>query len=131
MQYESFVFNFLGNLFENNYEYSTINSNRSDSPVYHNLVEGSPVGQHISVCNSVTGVFNKNPPNPKYVFIRDVGKVLRYIKTLPTNTKSSDRTFLLKLTSLLFPTSVGSWHKISYLYKHYLVKTVYHTNSAF
>ena len=78
MQYKNFVLNFLGNLFENNYEYSTINSNRSASPVYHNLVEGSPVGDHISVCNSVTGVFNKNLPNLKYVFKRDVGKVLKY-----------------------------------------------------
>ena len=65
----NFVFNFLGNLFENKYEYSTINSHRSAISAYHNLVEGKPVGQHISVCNLITGVFNKNPPKPKYTFI--------------------------------------------------------------
>ena len=57
----NFVLNFLGNLFENKHEYSSINSHRSAISAYHNLVEGKPVEQHISVCNLMTSVFNKNP----------------------------------------------------------------------
>ena len=43
----NFVVNFLGNLFESKYEYSTINSHKTVISAYHNLVEGKPVGQHI------------------------------------------------------------------------------------
>ena len=71
----------------------------------------------------MTGVFNKNPPKPKYTFIWDVEKVLKYIKTLPTNTELSDRTLLLKLTSLLFLTSAGRCHEICDLDIRYMVKT--------
>ena len=109
------MLNFLGNLFENKYEYSTINSYRSAISAYHNLVEGKSVGQHISVCNLMTGVFNKNPPKPKYTSIRDVEKILKYIKTVPTNTELSDRMLLQKLTSLLFLTSAGRFHEICHL----------------
>ena len=62
---------------------------------YHNLVERKPEGQHISVCNLMTGVFSRNLPKPKYTFICDVEKVLKCIKILPTNTELPDRTLLL------------------------------------
>ena len=117
------MLNFLGNLFENKYEYSTINSYRSAISAYHNLVEGKSVGQHISVCNLMTGVFNKNPPKPKYTSIRDVEKILKYIKTVPTNTELSDRMLLQKLTSFLFLTSAGRFHEICHLDIRYMVKT--------
>ena len=117
------MLNFLGNLFENKYEYSTINSYRSAISAYHNLVEGKSVGQHISVCNLMTGVFNKNPPKPKYTSVRDVEKILKYIKTVPTNRELSDRMLLLKLTSLLFLTSAGRFHEICHLDIRYMVKT--------
>ena len=114
------MLNFLGNLFEKEYEYS----HRSAISAYHNLVEGKPVGQHISVCNLMTGVFNKNPPKPNYSFIWDVEKVLKYIKTLPTDTELSDRTLLLlKLTSFLLLTSAGRCREICYLDTRYMVKT--------
>ena len=45
-------------------------------------------------------------------------------KTLPTNTEVSDRTLLLKLTSLLFLTSAGRCHEICYFDTHFMVKTV-------
>ena len=91
------MLNFLGNFCENKYKYSIINSHRSVISAYYNLAEGKPVGQHISVCKLMTGVFNKNPPKPKYIFVWDVEKVLKYIKTLSTNTEFSERTLLLKL----------------------------------
>ena len=106
---------------------SSIDSHRPSISAYHNLVEGKPVGQHISVYNLMTGVFNKYPPKPKCTFIWDVEKVLKYIKTLPTNTELSDRTLLLKLISLFFLTSVGRCHEICYycyyLDIRYMVKT--------
>ena len=63
------MLNFLGNLFESKYQFPEISD-------YHKIVEAKPVGQHISVCNLMTGVFNKNPPKPKYTFIWNVEKVL-------------------------------------------------------
>ena len=126
----NFMLHFLGNLFENKYEYSTLNAHRSAISAYHNLVERTG-GQHISVCNLMTGVFNKNPPKPKYTFISNVEKVLKSIKTLPTNTELSGRTLLLNLTSLLFLTSAGRYHKICYLGTCYMVKTFRHTNFIF
>ena len=71
----------------------------------------------------MTGVFNKNTPKPKHSFIWDVEKVLKYIKTLPTNTEFSDRTLLLKPPNLLFLTSSGRYHKICYFDIRYMVKT--------
>ena len=126
MQYINFVLDFLGNLFENKCEYSTtINSHRSAISAYHNLVEGKPVTQLISVCNLMTGVFNKNPPKPKYIFICDVEKVLKYIRTLPTSSEMSDRILLLKLTNLLFFfTSAGRCREICFFDIRYMVKTV-------
>ena len=62
---------------QNKYEHSTIDSHMTAISAYHNLVE-EPVGQGILVCNLMTDVFNKNPPNSKYIFIWDVEKVKLY-----------------------------------------------------
>ena len=76
------------------------------------------------MCNLMTGVFNKNLLKQKYTFIWDIEKVLKSIKILPTNTELSDRTLLLKLTSLLFFTFAGRCHEFCYLDIRYMMKTV-------
>ena len=118
-----YVLDFLAYLFEQNYEYSTINSHRSAISAYHEYINDRPVGQHQNVCKLMTGVFNQNPPKPRYSCIWDVELVLKYINSLPDNSNLSDRTMLLKLTTLLFLTSAGRCHEICYLDVRYMVRT--------
>ena len=65
----NFVLDFLAQLFEKKFEYSTINTYRSTLSAYHDKVDDQTVGKHPKVCNLVTGVFSRNPPKPRYVFI--------------------------------------------------------------
>ena len=71
----------------------------------------------------MTGIFNRKPPTPKYTFIWDVEQILIYLKSLPSVDNLSDRTLLLKLTTLLFLTSAGRCHEICYLDVRYMVKS--------
>ena len=66
-------------------EYFTVNPHRAAISAYHGYVENSPVGKHPGVSGLMTGVFNMNPPKPKYVFIWDVEKVLSYFNNLSIN----------------------------------------------
>ena len=119
----NYVLDFLAYLYDMKYEYSTINSHRSAISAYHEFVDNQSVGQHPKVCKLLTGVFNKNPPKPRYTFIWDVEQVLDYIKSLPGNTELSNRLLLLKLTMLLFLTSAGRCHEICYLDIPYMIRT--------
>ena len=111
----NFVLHFLAQLFEKKFEYSTINTYRSSLSAHHDKVGNQPVGKHPKVCNLMTGVFNRNPPKPRYVFILDIEQVLTFIKGMPNNTELSDRSINLKLAILLFITSAGRYHEICYL----------------
>ena len=71
-------------------EYFTANPYRAAISAYHGYVENSPVGKHPGVSGLMTGVFNMNPPKPKYVFIWDVEKVLSYFNNLPINEELLD-----------------------------------------
>ena len=65
----NFVLDFLAHLFEK--KIGLFNT-RSAISVYHDLVDNMPIGQHPKVCTLMTKVFNRNPPNPKYVSTWDV-----------------------------------------------------------
>ena len=118
----NFALDFLAQLFEKKFEYSTINTYRSALSAYHDKVDNQPVGKHPKVCNLMTGVFNRNPPKPRYVFIWDIEQVLTFIRGMPNNTKLSDRNINLKLTILLFLTSAGRCHEICYLNIKFMVR---------
>ena len=60
-----FVAEFLTDLFNAGYEYSTVNSHRSAISAFHVEVNGAPIGQHPVVKQLVTGVFNERPPHAK------------------------------------------------------------------
>ena len=62
------------------------------------------------------GVFNRNPLNPRYVFIWDIEQVLIFIKVMPNNTELSDKHINFKLVILLLFTSAGGYHEICYIY---------------
>ena len=53
------------------------------------------------------GIFNIRPPKPKYSFTWDVGKVLCYLGSLPTNRKLNLRLLTLKLVMLVALVTAG------------------------
>ena len=71
----------------------------------------------------MTGVFNSNPPKPRYLFIWDIEKVLTFTKRMPNNKELSDRHINLKLAIFLVFTSAGWCHEICYLNINLMVRT--------
>ena len=105
------------------FEYFTINTYRSALSAYHEKVDNQPVGKRSKVCNLMTGVFNRNPPKPRYVFIWDIEQVLTFIREMLNNTELSDRNINLKLAILLFLKSAERCHEICYLNIKFMVRT--------
>ena len=62
------VANFLADLFEEGYQYRSINVYRSSISTTHDKVDGYSVGQHPTVTRLMRGVFNKRPPLSKYSY---------------------------------------------------------------
>ena len=62
------VLDFLAEIFELGFEYSTINAHRSAISVFHETIEGFSVEKHPKVCNLMARVSNKRPPKPRYCF---------------------------------------------------------------
>ena len=75
----------------------------------------------------MSGVFNQRPPVPRYTFIWDVEKVLKFIKTLPADDSISDKMLTFKLTALLSLIAASRVSEITNLNIDYLAKhpTVY------
>ena len=115
--------NFLAQLFEEKFEYTSINTYRSALSIYHDKVDNQSVIKHPKVCNLMMGVFNRNPPKPRYVFILDIEQVLTFIREMPNNTELSDWNVNLKSPVLLFLTSAGRCHEICYLNIKFMVRT--------
>ena len=95
------VANFLADLFEEGYQYRSINVYRSSISTTHDKVDGYSVGQHPTVTRLMRGVFNKRPPLSKYSYTWDVHKVTSYISNLDDNDKISLKLLSLKLVMLL------------------------------
>ena len=77
--------NFLSDMYQAGYEYSTINGFRSEISAIHPHIKRLPVGQDEQVSAVMRGILNANPPTPKYQTFWDVGLVLTYIKSLGEN----------------------------------------------
>ena len=98
------VANFLATLFEQGYQYSSINAYRSAISSVHDRVDGVNVGQHPMVTRLVKGVFNVWPPIPRYSGTWDVQRVLNYLEvgghpsTLPLKALTLRTVFLLAIT---------------------------------
>ena len=73
---------FVFNLFPERLEYCrTINGYRSAISAYHEKADGITTGQHPKICQPLSVVFSKRPPQPKYTIIWDMSKVIGYIRT--------------------------------------------------
>ena len=117
------ILDYLAELFELGLSYRTINSHRSAISAYHVQIDGISVGKHPQVCALITGVFNNNPPQPRYTFIWDVDVVLFYMKALPNNTALSDKLLTMKLTMLLALTAASRGSELKLLDIRYMAKT--------
>ena len=66
------VANFLASLFQEGYQYNSVNAYRSAISSVHEKIDGLPVGQHPTITRLVKGVFNVRPPLPRYSSTWDV-----------------------------------------------------------
>ena len=60
------VANFLATLYQEGYQYNSVNAYRLAISSVHEKVDGVPVGQHPIITRLVKGVFNMRPPIPRY-----------------------------------------------------------------
>ena len=70
------VLNFLANLFDQGYQYRSLNAYRSAISSVHEKVDGIEVGKHPLVARMLKGAFNERPPRPKYESVWRVDQVL-------------------------------------------------------
>ena len=83
----SMILDFLTDLYHKGLQYRTINVYKSALSVYHNNIQGVPVGQLREVCELMSGIDNLRPPQPKYSVIWEVDSVLNYLKNLGESNK--------------------------------------------
>jgi len=107
------VGNFLSSEFELGKAYNTINGYRSAISSRHPPIEGRPVGQHKDISRLMLGIFNKNPPVPRYCDTWDVEEILRTIKTLGDNKDIEIKALASKLVMLMALTSACRGSELS------------------
>ena len=95
------ILTFLGEQFENNLQYRTLNVFRSAISSTHRWVDGKPVGQHPLVIRLLKGIANERPPQPRYSTTWDVSKVTAYLSSLGHNNMLSLKLLSKKLAMLL------------------------------
>ena len=91
------VANFLAGLYQEGYQYRSLNSYRSSISSTHESVDGLPISQHPTIARLMKGAFNNRPPQPKYSSTWDVFIVTTYICNLGENSSLSLKTLSLKL----------------------------------
>ena len=115
------ILQFLTDQFKQGREYNTIAGYRSAISAFHLPIAGCKVGVHPQVSALLKGIYNKNPPRPRYSFIWDVDKVLHYLDNMPCDDNLNNLTH--KLTMLLALTSASRASEIHQLDLKYMVKT--------
>ena len=74
------IMNFLASLFEQGYQYQSVNSYRSAISSVHEKVDGEEVGKHPLVSRMMKGIFNERPPWSKYGSVWKVEVVFSWFK---------------------------------------------------
>ena len=90
------IANFLAELFQEGYSYSSLNSYRSAISSVHTRIEGLPVGQHPVVRRILKGAYNINPPRPRYKSTWRVSQVITWLDSR----QSKDLSLLCPDTSM-------------------------------
>ena len=89
------VANFLASLYQEGYQYNSVNSYGSAISSVHDKADGVPVGQHPIITRLIKGIFNVRPPIPRYSSTWDVQLVLNFLQT-----KGKSETLPLKMLTL-------------------------------
>lgn len=100
------VLDFLSDLHEEGKAYRSINVSRSMLSATLDKIEGYDVGKHPLVIKLMLGIFNSNPPKPRYNSFWDIGSVLSYLEGLGPDTSLSLKSLSSKLVMLLALTSL-------------------------
>lgn len=95
------VLGFLTNLHKDNKSYSTVNTARSALSSFATFEDGSNIGKNELVCRLMKGIFNKNPPKPRYDRIWDVRVVLNLLRQWSPVEKLTLKMLTLKLCMLI------------------------------
>jgi len=93
--------NFLAELFEQGYQYRSLNSYRSAISAVHEKIDGLEVGKHPLVARMLKGAFNERPPRPKYESIWKVDQVLTMFENNGHSTSLSLQDLTIKTAMLL------------------------------
>ena len=118
LEYLSFLF------YEEKFLYRTIGLHRSAISAYHVPIDDKPVGQHPLVCSLMSGIFNKRPPQPKYLFVWDVQVVLDFIKSKWGDTDTlAGKEVTLKLCMLMALITTSRALGLHHLDIRYMVHT--------
>ena len=72
--------NFLVELFEKGYSYSSLNSYRSAISSTHEQIDGSAIRQHPLVTRVLKGAYNIRPPRPRYPATWRVADVIQFLR---------------------------------------------------
>lgn len=104
----NYVLEFLAKLFNEGYQYRTINAYRSAISAFHEKIDNLQDGKHPNICALLAGVFNSRPPQPRYTSAWDVQQVLDFIKSKWFDSNLlSYKELTLKLVMLLALTSAS------------------------
>jgi len=91
---------YLTFLYSDGKAYSTVNVHRSMLSVTLDPIDGHPIGSHPLVIQLLKGVYNSNPPQPKYKELWDADVVLNHLSNL-NNAKLEVGPLGRKLATLL------------------------------
>ena len=89
------VANFLASLYQEGYQYNSVNAYHSAISSVHDRADGVPVGQHPIITRLIKGIFNVRPPIPRYSSTWDVQLVLNFLQT-----QGKSETLSLKMLTL-------------------------------
>ena len=93
--------NFLASLYQDGYQYNSVNAYRSAISSVHEKVDGAQVGQHPIITRLIKGVFNVRPPIPRYSNTWDVQRVLNHMESLGKSESLPSKAVTLKTVFLL------------------------------
>ena len=113
------IVNYLSTLFDQGFQYQTVNAHRSAILVYHNFINGEP-----KTCALLTGTFSQRPPQPRYICIWGIDVVLTYIKNnMFVNCRLSEKKLTCKSAVLPALSSVLRASSIQHLNINFMPKT--------
>ena len=92
---------FLAALYDEGYQYRSLNAYRSAISSVHEKIDGYNVGKHPMVTRLIKGAFQERPPQPRYTETWNVATVTTYLESLGDNEKMTSLNDLSYKTVML------------------------------